>query len=152
MGEQSTPLASAFFKMVIFGGMVGVAVSLGLHIIGFFTSGLPHPMTVLGNTGFAFLTGLPAAASAAAPALGLHRLVEARKPGLRIPAAALGALLGPLAAVSLLTGVPPFEAPVPTLGWAFFLPAAAVAAVHFTKPLRHSQVPQDVGEAVPLPR
>ncbi|TDK28159.1 hypothetical protein E2F48_03440 [Arthrobacter crusticola] len=152
MGEQSTPLASAFFRMVIFGGAVGVVTSLGLHIIGFFNSGLPHPMTVLGNAGMAFLTGLPAAASAAAPALGMHRLVEARKPALRIPVAALGAVLGPLAAISLLTGVPPFEAPVPTLGWALFLPAAAVAAVHFTKPLRQSRVLQASAGGAPLLR
>ncbi|WP_133185523.1 hypothetical protein [Arthrobacter sp. Bz4] len=144
MGEQTTPLASAFFRMVIFGGMVGIATSLALHILGSLTSGFPHLMTVFGQSGLAFLTGLPVAASAAAPALGMHKLVEAKKSGLRIPAAALGAVLGPLAAVSLLTGGPPFQAPIPALGWVLFLPAAALAAIHFTKPLRRSQVPPDI--------
>lgn len=138
--------------MVIFGGMVGIATSLALHIMGSFTSGFPHLVTVFGHAGMAFLTGLPVAASAAAPALGMHSLVGARKPGLQIPAAALGAVLGPLAAASLLTGVPPFQAPIPALGWVLFLPAAALVAIHFTKPLRQGQVPQSIMEITPLPR
>ena len=142
MGEQSTPLANAFFRMVVFGGMVGLATSLALHIDDAFTSGFPHLVTVFGNAGMAFLIGLPAAASAAAPAIGMHRLVEGRQPGLRIPATALGAVLGPLAAVALLLGVPPFDAPIPAPGWIFFLPAAALAAVYFTKPLRQRQAAQ----------
>jgi hypothetical protein len=137
--------------MVIFGGMVGMTTSLALHIAGSFTSGFVHPGTVFGNAGMAFLAGLPAAASAAAPALGMHRLVEARVPGLRIPAAALGAVLGPLAAVSLLTGVPPFHAPIPALGWIIFLPTAGLAAIHFTRPLRRSQLPQSNVRIAPLP-
>lgn len=138
--------------MILFGGMAGVAISLALHFMGFFTSGFPHVLTAFGHAGMAFVTGLPVAASAAAPALGMHKLVEARKPGLRIPAAALGAVLGPLAAVSLLTGLLPFQAPIPALGWVLFLPVAALAAIHFTKPLRRSQVARNIVKATPLPR
>lgn len=136
MGDRSTPLANAFFRMIIFGGMVGAAVSLAVHIMSSFTSAFPHILTVIVHACIAFAVGIPATASAAAPAIGLHRLASVKAPGLRIPAAALGAMLGPLLAVCLLVGSSPFNAPIPGIAWMLFLPAAAFAAIYFTRPLR----------------
>lgn len=63
-------------------------------------------------------------------------LASVKAPERRIPAAALGAILGPLIATGLLVGSSPFNAPIPTMTWVSFLPAAALAAVYFTRPLR----------------
>ncbi|MDF9277753.1 hypothetical protein P4U43_08120 [Arthrobacter sp. EH-1B-1] len=136
MGDRSTPLANAFFRMVIFGGMVGAATSLVLHITGSFTSAFPHILTVITHAGIAFAVGIPVTAAAAAPAVGLHNLVSVKASRLRIPAAVLGAVLGPVVAVGLLVGSSPFDAPIPEVAWVLFLPAAALAAVYFTRPLR----------------
>lgn len=136
MGGRSTPLANVFFRMVIFGGMVGAATSLVLHITESFTSAFPHILTVITHAGIAFAFGIPATAAAAAPAIGLHNLASVKAPRLRIPAAVLGAVLGPVVAVGLLVGSSPFDAPIPGVAWVLFLPAAAVAAVYFTRPLR----------------
>lgn len=140
MGDRSTPLANAFFRMIIFGGMVGAAVSLALHIMSSFTSAFPHILTVIAHAGIAFAVGIPVTASAAAPAIGLHNLASVNAPGLRIPAAALGAILGPLLAASLLVGSSPFNAPIPGIAWVLFLPAAALAAIYFTRPLRQIEL------------
>lgn len=67
MGDRSTPLANVFFRMVIFGGMVGAATSLVLHITGSFTSAFPHILTVITHAGIAFAVGIPVTAAAAAP-------------------------------------------------------------------------------------
>lgn len=119
--------------MVIFGGMVGAATSLALHIMGSFSSAFPHILTVITHAGVAFVVGIPVAA---APAIGLHNLTSDKAPRLPIPAAAVGAVFGPLIAAGPFVGSSPFNAPIPGIGWVLFLPATALAAINFTQPLR----------------
>lgn len=126
--------------MVASGGLIGAAVSVAVHIIGSFTSAFPHMLTVLAHACIAFAVGIPAAASAAAPAIGLHNLAAVKAPKLRIPAAALGAILGPLLAAALLVGSTPFNGPIPGIAWALFLTTAALAAIFFTRPLRQIEL------------
>lgn len=137
MGERATPLANAFFRMIIFGAAVGAVISAALYVVESFTDDLNIVMAVV-HAGFASMIGALNAATAAAPAIGLHRLAGAKKPTLRIPAAALGGVLGPLTAASLLMGGSPFNAAVPALYWILLLPAAALASIYFTRPLRKS--------------
>lgn len=122
-----------------FGGMFGAATSLALHITGSSTSAMPHILTVITHAGIAFAVGIPVTAAPAAPAIGLHNLASSKAPSLRIPAAALGAVLGPLVAAGLLVGSSPFNAPLPGITWVLFLPAAALAVVYFTHPLGRSK-------------
>lgn len=138
MGDRSTPLANAFFRMLIFGSMVGACTSIFRHILGSFTSAFPHIPTVIAHAGIALLAGIPVTAVAAAPAIGLHNLASIKAPKLRIPAAALGAVLGPLLGAGLMAGGSPFNALVPGIVWVTFLPAAALAAIYFTGPLRQT--------------
>ncbi|GAA2173549.1 hypothetical protein GCM10009784_08300 [Arthrobacter parietis] len=137
MGEQSTPLANACFRMIIFGAAVGAVIAAALYVVESFADGLD--IVTLGvHAGFASMIGALNAATVAAPAIGLHRLAEAKKPTLRVPAAALGGALGPLTAAGLLMGGSPFNAPLPALYWILLLPAAALASVYFTQPLRQN--------------
>ncbi|WP_155849370.1 hypothetical protein [Arthrobacter sp. H20] len=136
MRENTTPLASVFFKMVLAGGLMGTAILLVFAVAGWFNPS-PLGVTVLSWAPvFGFFMGLVVAASAAAPAIGLHALAAAKAPRFRIVAAAFGGAAGPVAAVSIFLGASPAEAPVSVIYWALLLPTASLAAVFFTKPLR----------------
>ncbi|MHA7294983.1 hypothetical protein [Arthrobacter sp. HLT1-21] len=138
MRENTTPLSGAFFKMVIAGGFTGAAIVLVLAVEGWLSPS-PLPGSVSGWAPvFGFFMGLVIAASAAALAIGLHALAAAKAPKLRVLAAAVGGAAGPVAAVSLVMGVSPVDAPVAAIGWALLLPTASLAAVYFTRPLRES--------------
>lgn len=144
MGENSTPLASVFFRMIIFGAAVGAVIAIVPNVVASFRDG-PDIVEAVVHATFASMIGALNATTVAAPAIGLHRLAGAKKPALRVPAAALGGVLGPLVAAGLLMGGSPLNAPVPALYWILLLPAAAIASVYFTRPLRpgtaaHNQV------------
>lgn len=136
MGENSTPLAKAFFRMVLFGGMMGAVLPPIFYAIGSLTTAFPHPLAVLMSMVFGFFIGMVAAASAAAPAIGLHTWAAAKTPELCVGAAAFGGALGPIIAVTILMGESLAYAPIPPIGWTLLLPAAALASVYFTQPLR----------------
>ncbi|NJC21281.1 hypothetical protein BJ994_000357 [Arthrobacter pigmenti] len=137
MGETSTPLAGAFFRMVLFGGFVGALVPVGMHIITTFGSAFPHILTVIAHSCIGFSIGLVVAGSAAGPAVGLHTLAATKAPKLCIPGAALGGAAGPVIGSSLLFGLP-VPGFLSVLAWAFLLASAALTAIYFTKPLRSS--------------
>lgn len=136
MGERSTPLANAFFRMVIMGGALGVLAAVGLYLIDLIhppvqgVSGLPAAAAM------SFFLGLVVAAAAAAPAIGMHALASATVPKLRIPATALGAVAGPVVAVAIVVGEWPVRFPLAAVWWLFFLVAAPLGAIYFTRPLR----------------
>lgn len=115
-------------------------VSRALHIMGSFTSAFPHILTVVAHAGIAFAVGIPVTASAAAPAVGLHNLASVKAPGLRIPAAALGAVLGPLAAAGLFIGSSPFNAPIPGIAWALFFPSRGLGRHLFHPPSTQDRI------------
>lgn len=136
MGENSTPLASAFFRMVLFGGIMGTVLPPVFYAIGSLTTAFPNPLVVLTSMVFGFFMGMVAAGSAAAPAIGLHTWAAAKTPELCVGAAAFGGAMGPILAVAILVDGSLAYAPIPPIGWALLLPAAALAAMYFTGPLR----------------
>lgn len=122
--------------MVLFGGLVGVVLPPILYAIGSFTTAFPNSAGVLVSMVFGFFIGMVAAGSAAAPAIGLHTWAAGKSPELCVGAAAFGGAMGPIIAVTLLMGGSLAYAPIPPIGWALLLPAAALSAVRFTRPLR----------------
>ena len=133
MGRTSTPYAGAFFAMVSIGGVIGaVSPIAGTIVEGIATSSFDFsgiaPI-------FGFFMGLVLAGSGAGPAVGLHALAEAKVPTLRVPAAVLGAVLGPVLLAWAVTGWP-WQFPALPAGWVLVLAASAAAAVWVTRPLR----------------
>lgn len=144
MGDNKTPLARAFFRMVMFGGFTGMVLPPVFYAIGSLTTAFPNPMVVLTSMLFGFFIGLVAAGSAAAPAIGLHTWAAAKTPELCVGAAAFGGAMGPILAVTILTVGSLAYAPIPPIFWALLLPAASIAAVHFTRPLRKTAAHKSV--------
>ncbi|MFD1848258.1 hypothetical protein [Arthrobacter flavus] len=140
MRENTTPLSGAFFKMVLAGGVIGAVIVLTFAVAGWLN---PSPLAVTASIWApvsGFFIGLVVAASAAAPAIGLHALAAAKAPKLRAAAAAFGGAAGPVAAFSLVMGVSLADARVAAIWWMLLLlPVASLAAVYFTRPLREPE-------------
>lgn len=150
MGERSTPLANAFFRMVIMGGALAVLITAAVYLVDLFhqpvqnISGLPAAAAV------SFFLGLVVAAAGAAPAIGMHTLASATVPKLRIPATALGAVAGPVGALAIVVGEWPANVPIAAVWWISFLVVAPLGAIYFTRPLRTPASTQNVsGPAEP---
>lgn len=115
---------------------MGAVLPPVFYVIGSLTAGLPNILQLITSMVFGFFIGMVIAASAAAPAIGLHTWASGKYPELCVPAAAFGGAIGPIIAAAILLGGSPVNAPVPLIGWALLLLAASIAAVHFTRPLR----------------
>lgn len=139
MRENTTPLSGAFFKMLLAGGVIGAVIALIFAVAGWLN---PSPLAVTASIWapvYGFFMGLVVAASAAAPAIGLHTLAAAKAPKLRAAAAAFGGAVGPVAAFSLVMGVSLAAAQMAAIWWMLLLPVASLAAVYFTRPLRQPE-------------
>lgn len=138
MRQTTTPLAGAFFKMVIVGAVAGTVITAALTFLDRLSSWPLNIPAMLVPATFGFFIGMAIAGSAAGCAIGLHAWAAAKNPELRLPAGALGGAIGPIFLSFALFG-PPWQAPVPPLVWAIILPACSLVAVHFTRPLRWMQ-------------
>lgn len=141
MGRTATPYAGAFFAMVGIGGLAGAVMPLVLVIVegmassSFDFSGMPgHP--ILG-----FFMGMLLAGSGAGPAVGLHAVAERKVPPLQVPAAVLGAVLGPVMLTFMVAGWP-WQFPGMPAAWALVPIAGAAIAVWVTRPLRARGKPE----------
>lgn len=148
MGETSTPLANAFFRMVIMGGALAGLITAAVYLVNLFhlpvqnISGLPAAAAV------SFFLGLVTAAAAAAPAIGMHTFASATVPKLRIPATALGAVAGPVGALAIVVGEWPANVPPAGIWWISFLIVAPLGAIYFTRPVRAPASMQNVSGPV----
>lgn len=135
MRERTTPLANAFFRMVLFGSMAGMVTTAVLVFLDQLPSWPLNIPAMLVPAIIGSFVGMAIAGSAAGCAIGLRTWATAKLPVLTLPGAALSGALGPILLVSLILG-PAWQAPVPTWVWLIILPANSLAAMYFTRPLR----------------
>ena len=134
-GDSATPLSAIFFKTVVVGVAVGVALSVTLHLL---PVGGAAPLDV-GRVPLVFLSGASLGAllggGSAACSLGLHALARKISSGLRATAAGIGGAVGVALPPLVLLGPALF-----TSSARWWLPVSVLAgsalAVAATRPLR----------------